>query len=154
MLAARSYSAKTVTTYAVKWREPDGQTFVGRLALGARTFRLVGRTPGADGPTVDRQIGYDELQASARSEAAASTASTAGRRSSSSEPMVRTSSPMRGWAPRSSRSSSNGSLIFVLRAPRKATVVVPLKEGAIDHVRDLVCEGSAVRSGRDAPDAA
>ena len=51
-----------MTTYAVKWREPDGQTFVGRLALGPRTLRLVGRRPGAEGPTVDRQIGYSELQ--------------------------------------------------------------------------------------------
>ena len=31
---ARSYSPRTVKTYAVKWREPDGQTFIGRLALG------------------------------------------------------------------------------------------------------------------------
>jgi hypothetical protein len=48
------------TTYAVKWREPDGQTFLGHLALGPRTLCLEGR--GTEGPVVERQIGYDELQ--------------------------------------------------------------------------------------------
>jgi hypothetical protein len=48
------------TTYAVKWREPDGQTYLGRLAFGGRALRLEGREP--DGPAVDRQIGYEEVQ--------------------------------------------------------------------------------------------
>jgi len=47
------------TTYAVKWREPDGQTFLGRLSLGTRTLGLEGR--GSGGPAVDRQIGYEEI---------------------------------------------------------------------------------------------
>ena len=47
---------------AVKWREPDGQAFVGRLALGPATLHLVVGTLGAGGQTVDRQIGYAELQ--------------------------------------------------------------------------------------------
>lgn len=47
------------TTYAVKWREPDGQTYLGRLALGARILSLEGR--GANGPAVTRQIGYEEI---------------------------------------------------------------------------------------------
>lgn len=51
-----------MTTYAVKWREPDGQTFIGRLALGPRAFRLVGRRRGADGPAVNRRVGYEELR--------------------------------------------------------------------------------------------
>jgi hypothetical protein len=44
----------------VKWREPDGRTYVGRLALGPRTLHLEGRGP--QGPVVERQIGYDEVQ--------------------------------------------------------------------------------------------
>ena len=48
-------------TYAVKWREPDGQTFIGRLALGALQLRLEGRRRGADGPAVRRQFAYEEL---------------------------------------------------------------------------------------------
>jgi len=46
-------------TYAVKWREPGGRTYLGRLALGPRTLRLEGREPG--GPAVDRRIGYEEV---------------------------------------------------------------------------------------------
>lgn len=49
-------------TYAVTWREPDGQTFVGRLALGARTLHLDGRRRGVEEPAVDRQFGYEELR--------------------------------------------------------------------------------------------
>jgi hypothetical protein len=51
-----------VTTYAVKWREPDGQTFVGRLALGPRALHLEGRRRGAEGPAVNRRFGYEELR--------------------------------------------------------------------------------------------
>lgn len=49
-------------TYAVKWREPSGQTFIGRLAFDPRTLRLDGRRSGANEPPVNRQLRYDELQ--------------------------------------------------------------------------------------------
>lgn len=58
----RSYCARTVTNYAVKWREPDGETFIGRLSLGPRALRLEGRRRGADGPAVNRRFGYEGLQ--------------------------------------------------------------------------------------------
>jgi hypothetical protein len=51
-----------MTTYAVTWREPDGQTFVGRLALGPRALRLDGRRRGPEGPPVERQFRYGELR--------------------------------------------------------------------------------------------
>jgi hypothetical protein len=51
-----------VKTYAVKWREPDGQTFVGRLALGLYMLHLDGRRHGLDEPAVNRQFGYEELR--------------------------------------------------------------------------------------------
>jgi hypothetical protein len=51
-----------VKTYAVKWREPDGQTFIGRLSLGPRTLLLDGRRRGVDEPAVNRQFGYQGLQ--------------------------------------------------------------------------------------------
>ena len=57
-----AYRPVTVTTYAVKWREPDGQTFVGRLALGSRALLLDGRRRGASGPAVERRFGYEELR--------------------------------------------------------------------------------------------
>lgn len=49
-------------TYAVKWREPDGQTFIGRLALGSRALRLDGRRCGGEDPPVSRRFGYAELR--------------------------------------------------------------------------------------------
>ena len=58
----RSPTLRTVKTYAVKWREPDGQTFVGSLALGPRALRLEGRRRGAGEAAVDRRLGYDELR--------------------------------------------------------------------------------------------
>jgi hypothetical protein len=48
-------------TYAVKWREPDGQTFVGRLALGPRALCLDGRRRATAEPPVSREFRYEEL---------------------------------------------------------------------------------------------
>ncbi len=59
-----SYAPSTVKTYAVKWREPDGRTFVGRLALGPLALNLDGRRHGADDPAVNRKLGYDGLTGS------------------------------------------------------------------------------------------
>ncbi len=50
-----------MTTYAITWREPDGRTFVGRLALAPRALHLDGRPRSPDGPSVNRLLGYDEL---------------------------------------------------------------------------------------------
>jgi hypothetical protein len=50
-----------VPTYAVKWREPDGQTFIGRLAFGSGALGLEGRRTGAEEPPVNRQFPYEEL---------------------------------------------------------------------------------------------
>jgi hypothetical protein len=52
--------AEMKRTYAVKWREPNGRTYVGRLALGVRTLDLEGRESG--GPIVDRQLEYAGLR--------------------------------------------------------------------------------------------
>jgi hypothetical protein len=51
-----------VRTYAVKWREPDGGTFLGRLALGPRTLGLDGRRRGAEEAPVERRFGYGEIR--------------------------------------------------------------------------------------------
>ena len=59
---ARSYSPRTVTTYAVKWREPGGQTFVGCLALSPRSLCLDGRRSGVDEPPVNRRFVYEDLR--------------------------------------------------------------------------------------------
>ncbi len=48
-------------TYAVKWREPDGRTFIGRLVLGPLSLRLDGRLRGAEEPPVRRQFDYGDI---------------------------------------------------------------------------------------------
>lgn len=48
-------------TYAIKWREPDGQTFIGRLSFGSRMLVLDGRRRGADEPAVKRRFLYGEV---------------------------------------------------------------------------------------------
>ena len=51
-----------MTTYAVKWREPDGQTFIGRLSLGPLALGLDGRLRGTEAPPVNRHFDYAELR--------------------------------------------------------------------------------------------
>ncbi|MGZ8794052.1 MAG: hypothetical protein ACXW0F_05355 [Gaiellaceae bacterium] len=129
-----------MTTYAVKWREPDGQTFIGRLALGPRTLRLVGRTPGAEGPTIDRQIGYAELQGLRVGTHAAE------RLDGRPALVVDRADGSYVVADAGMGASIVQELVDRLAhlrraASRKATVVVSLKEGAIDRVRGLVAQG-------------
>jgi len=126
------------TTYAVKWREPDGSTYVGRLALGPRALRLEGRASG--GPVVDRQIGYEELQglriahkgADRLDDRPALVVDRAG------GSYLVTSTAMSAGILQELVDRLAG---LRLAAPRRATVVVPLKEGALDRVRDLVAHG-------------
>ncbi|HEV2591599.1 MAG TPA: hypothetical protein VGU02_06870 [Gaiellaceae bacterium] len=47
------------TSYAVKWREPSGHTFLGRLEFSTDALVLEGRN-GSEGAVV-RTIGFDEL---------------------------------------------------------------------------------------------
>ena len=60
----RSLTGRTVRavgiTYAVKWRDPDGRSYVGRLELGPRDLRLEGR--GVEEPVVARQLRLDGLR--------------------------------------------------------------------------------------------
>jgi hypothetical protein len=136
----RSYATRTVTTYAVKWREPDGQTFIGRLALGQGTLRLVGRRPGVEGPGVDRQIGYAELQG-------LRIGSTGADRLDGRPALV----VERADGPYVVADAGTGAPVVQelverlaglrLAAPRTATVILPLEEGALDRVRELVRHG-------------
>jgi hypothetical protein len=48
------------TSYAVKWREPNGHTFLGRLELGSSALVLEGRN-GSESAVV-RTIDFDELR--------------------------------------------------------------------------------------------
>ena len=134
-----AYRPVTVTTYAVKWREPDGQTFVGRLALGRRALLLDGRRRGATGPPVERRFGYDDLR---------------GLRIGSGEDRL-------DGRPALVVERSDGRYLVAdagmgapivqelverlsdlrLCAARRAIVVVPLQAGALERVRELVSHG-------------
>ena len=128
-----------MTTYAVRWREPNGQTFLGRLALGPSTLRLVGRTTGAEGQAVDRQIGYAELRG-------LRIGSSADRLDGRPAVVVEHAN-----GPYLVADAGMGAPIVQeladrladlrLAAPRKATVIVSLREGTIDRVRELVAQG-------------
>jgi hypothetical protein len=136
----QTYPATTVSTYAVTWREPDGRVFVGRLVLGSRTLRLEGRPRGGDGAAVERQFGYDELSAlrvgnhhadrlDGRPALVVERAdgiylvADAGLGAPVVQELVERLSELR------------------LTALRKTTVVVPLKEDALERVRALVAHG-------------
>lgn len=46
-------------SYAVKWREPDGRVYLGRLELAPQGLLLEGRYNGR--PAVRRSVGYEEM---------------------------------------------------------------------------------------------
>lgn len=125
------------TSYAVKWHEPDGHAYVGRLELGARTLHLVGA---GNGVKVDRQIGYDELQGLRIAHGADERVD--GRRSLVIE-------RPQGAYHLTSTVLETGILHELvdrlsglsLAAPRRATIVVPLKESASVRVRELAAAG-------------
>jgi hypothetical protein len=129
-----------MATYAVKWREPDGQTFVGRLALGRRTLQLTGRPRGEPGPSVDRRMGYSEVKG-------VRVGTAPGERLDDRPALV-----VEGVDGSYLVNDAGIGIPFLqelvdrvaalrLTASRKATVVVPLKDGAIERVRALVSQG-------------
>jgi hypothetical protein len=121
------------SSYAIKWREPNGDSHVGRLELGPRALRLVG-----DG--VERQFGYEELSGLRIGHDAAERVD--GRRSVVLE---RANGPYH----LTSSAFEAGVLHEVVdrladlreAAPRRAVVVVPLKPGTDERVRGLAATG-------------
>lgn len=135
-----AYRPGTVTTYAVKWREPDGQTFIGRLALGPRALRLAGRRRGAGGLPVERRFGYEELRGLRIG------SSGADRLDGRPALVVERADGTYLVADAGMGAPIVQELVdrladLRLGAPRKATVVVPLREGALERVRELVAHG-------------
>ena len=95
------------TTYAVKWREPDGRTYLGRLSLGACALGLEGRRSGG----THRLTGRSATTRFSTSESAvAPTASTGSLRWWSTAQTAATWSPARDWVPASFKRSSIGSV--------------------------------------------
>jgi hypothetical protein len=122
------------TTYAVSWREPDGATYLGRLELGTNAIVLEGQNGG--GEPVTRSIAYDELHGLHLADAHDGQPSLVVERDGGE--LVLTSTVMHAGVLQEliRRLSALG-----LEAPRRATVVVPLKEGALERVRELAAQG-------------
>lgn len=124
------------TSYAAKWREPDGTTHVGRLELGPTAIHLEAQPAG----TTTREIGYEEIQGLriGRNEAdrlddhpTLVVERTDGSYSITSKVM--------GAGILQELVGRLASLSMA--PPRRATVVLPLAEGAIERVRELVTQG-------------
>ena len=125
------------TSYAVKWDEPDGRAYVGRLELGPRALHLVGDAGGA---RVVRQIGYDELEG-------LRIGHDAGERVDGPRALV-IERPQGAYHLTSTAFDAGILQELVdrlsdlsLAPPRRATIVVPLKEGALARVRELAAAG-------------
>ena len=129
-----------MATYAVRWREPDGRHFVGRLSFGAAELRLDGRQQESTGVVVVREFGFDELRA----------ATVDGRTVERLD--GRPAVVVEGVDGRYLISSVGMGAPIVQEivdrladvraaAPGKATVVLPLREGAGERVRELVSHG-------------
>ncbi len=135
------------TTYAVKWREPDGQTYLGRLALGARVLDLEGRQ--RDGPAMNRQIGYEEILS-------LRIGSRGADRLDGQPALVVERADGRYLV--TSAGLGAGIVQEVAdrlaglrgHARRRATVILPLKTGALAGVRDLVAQGPPFDPARTA----
>lgn len=126
------------TTYAVKWREPDGQTYLGRLALGPRTLDLEGRNPA--GPVVGRQISYEDVQGLRLG--------SHGQDRLDGRPTLVVERADGTYLVTGAGQSAGIVQELVERladlraaAPRRATVIVPLREDAVERVRELVAQG-------------
>ncbi len=126
------------TSYAVKWREPNGSMHVGRLALGPKALRLEGRE--VDGPRVDLEIGYEEIQGLRIEGSAADRLDD--------RPVLVVDRADGSYSVTSTVMSAGilqelvGRLASLrLTPPRRAAVVLPLKDGAIERVRELVAQG-------------
>jgi hypothetical protein len=125
------------TSYAVKWSEPGGGVYTGRLELLPKAFLLEGRN--GSGP-VTRQIDYEELRGLHLGRA--------GEQRLNGQPTLVIERPD-GHYLVASVAMQAGILQEIihrlaelkLTAPKRATVVVSLKEGATDQVRPLVAQG-------------
>lgn len=128
----RTYARTMKTSYSVTWHDPDGEAHVGRLELGAKALRLT-----EDGERSSIEVGYDELQGvSFRYIENEGQPSLVLNRPGGS--YVLTSTVMEaGVVPELVGRLAELSLL----ASRRAIVVLPLKEGALEHARELATKG-------------
>ena len=116
----------------------DGQTYLGRLALGARTLGLIGRGPG--GPGVSRQVGYEEilgLRIGSRGADRLDGQPSLVVERADGRYLVTSAGMGAGIV----QEVADRVADFRRGALRRATVIVPLQPGALAGVRELVAHG-------------
>jgi hypothetical protein len=126
------------TSYAVKWREPDDRTYLGRLEFGDKALVLEGSQNGR--ASVRRALDYDELGGF-----------RLGRLSEEQldgQPALVVERPGGDFLVTSTVMHAGVLQELIhrlsalrLAAPRRATVVVPLREGALEQARRLAAQG-------------
>jgi hypothetical protein len=125
-------------SYAVKWREPDGHVYVGKLQFEPHALALEGRNSGEG--TVRRTIDFAALRSFRLGQDADERLD--------GQPTLVVEHPA-GSVFVTSTVVHAGVLQEVadrvselrLLAPRRATVVVPLQDGAVERVRRLAADG-------------
>jgi hypothetical protein len=126
------------TSYAVKWREPDGRTFLGRLEFAPKALILEGRNGSAG--SIRRTIDFDELRSF-----------RIGRQEGdrlNGQLTVVVERPGGDFLIASTVIHAGVLQELVQRlaelrlsSPRRATVIVPLKEGVLERARQLADKG-------------
>lgn len=126
------------TSYAVKWSEPDGQTFVGQLELSPTALVLEGRDGG--GCAVRREIGFDQLlsfRVGQRADERLDGQPTLVVERLDGQFLVTSTVMHTGLVQEVVHRLSELTDL----APRRATVVIPLKEGASEQAWELAAQG-------------
>jgi len=126
------------TSYAVKWREPSGHTYVGKLELAPKALILEGRN-GSEG-AIRRTIDFDELRSFRLGQKAEERLE--------GQPTLVVERPGGDFLVTSTVMHAGVLQELVHRlselrllAPRRATVVVPLKAGTLERARQLAGQG-------------
>jgi hypothetical protein len=126
------------TSYAVKWSEPDGQTFVGQLELSPTALVLEGRD--GTGCAVRREIGFDQLlsfRVGQRADERLDGQPTLVVERLDGQFLVTSTVMHTGLVQEVVHRLSELTDL----APRRATVVIPLKEGASEQAWELAAQG-------------
>lgn len=126
------------TSYAVKWSEPDGQTFVGQLELSPTALVLEGRDGG--GCAVRREIGFDQLlsfRVGQRADERLDGQPTLVVERLDGQFLVTSTVMHTGLVQEVVHRLSELTDL----APRRATVVIPLKEDALERAWELAAQG-------------
>jgi hypothetical protein len=125
-------------SYAVKWREPNGHTFLGKLELGPNALVLEGRNGAED--VIRRTLQFDQLRSFRLGQEPSERLDgrpTLVIERPGGDVLVNSAVVHAGVLQELVGRLSELRLL----APRRATVVVPLKEGVEEEARRLAAQG-------------